>query len=180
MLSRPQSYTILTPVETKDNLGNPIKIAGWIGESHVKESIAAVPEDSNKEKVVTPKKKEKPTVDKKSSVFKVYDFESSEEESGVSGIKENRITGRASETFSGIKVVSETFSGNKVASDTFSGNKVASETFSGIKVVSETFSGNKVVNKKYLTSTSSIGNFFPAKEPYTTSLDVSLKARIEG
>ena len=150
MLSRPQSYTILTPVETKDNLGNPIKIAGWIGESHVKESIAAVPEDSNKEKVVTPKKKEKPTVDKKSSVFKVYDFESSEEESGVSGIKENRITGRAS------------------------------ETFSGIKVVSETFSGNKVVNKKYLTSTSSIGNFFPAKEPYTTSLDVSLKARIEG
>jgi hypothetical protein len=34
--SQKEGYTILTPVETKDNMGNPIKIAGWIGESHVR------------------------------------------------------------------------------------------------------------------------------------------------
>ena len=80
MLSRSQkeSYTILTPVETKDNMGNPVKIAGWIGESHVKEPQSADNLHSITDKVVTPKKKEKAAVDK--SVFKVYDFESSEDE----------------------------------------------------------------------------------------------------
>ena len=45
LLSRSQkesgSYTILTPVETKDGSGNPIKISGWIGESHSKDQFSS-------------------------------------------------------------------------------------------------------------------------------------------
>ncbi|KAL5255442.1 hypothetical protein ACHWQZ_G010867 [Mnemiopsis leidyi] len=97
MLNRSQKegYTILTPVETKDNMGNPIKIAGWIGESHVRGAEHNQPDTFEvKDKVITPKKKEKGSVDKKSSVFKVYDFDSSEDEPVSKTTEKKRAVGR--------------------------------------------------------------------------------------
>ena len=70
-----------------------------------------------KDKVITPKKKgtEKGSVDKKSSVFKIYEFDSSEDEPVASKTTEKkRVVGRIPNQTSGNDPIAAHFS-NKIA-----------------------------------------------------------------